>query len=246
MDCPLCLVEVLPGELLTGVDLGCKFLAVLGRSCVDEGAVVGDLRAVLLGGVCFAVPVGGVGAVVGQTVTGSGQDDVNVVGVESVGATGQPAEVDGACGHGLAGSVVAGADGDVNFVNVIAKLGHLGLNELGQILGAGNDNVGVLGRNELKGQLVEMLILCCGGFGSLGFGSLGLFGSGSAGLAACAESKYHDKCEKQCYGLFHFCFFLQTKFYGSGGSMRRQMYRFKLKNTVIPHFSRRVPTLNIA
>ena len=204
LNCPLCLVEVFPGELFTGCDLGCQFLAVLGRSCVDQGAVVGDLRTVLLGGVFFAVPGGGVGAVVGQAVAGSGEDDVDVIGVESVGAAGEPAEVDRACGHSLAGSIVAGADGDVNFVDVIAEVCHLSLDELGQILGAGDDNVGVLGRNELESQLVE--VGPCGL--SIGNGlSSGCFSSsGSRRLTAGAEGEHHNKCEKQCYGLFHFLF----------------------------------------
>ena len=101
LNCPhFALSRSSQGEFrFTGCDLGCQFLAVLGRSCIDQGAVVGDLRTVLLGGVGFTpFQVVGVGAVVGQAVAGSGEDDVNIIGVEGVGAAGEPAEVDGACG----------------------------------------------------------------------------------------------------------------------------------------------------
>ena len=72
---------------------------------VDQGAVEGDLRAVLLGGVLLAVPVGGVLAVVAPTVAGGGKKNLGVVGLEGIGAARKPAEIDGAGCHGLAGSL---------------------------------------------------------------------------------------------------------------------------------------------
>ena len=86
----------------------------------------------------------------------------------------------------------------------VTEVCHLSLDELGQILGTGDDNIGVLGRNELESQLVEVgpcglsigSGLSCGGFSS----------SGSRRLTAGAEGEHHNKCEKQCYGLFHFLF----------------------------------------
>ena len=208
LDCPSRLVEILPGEGLTGVDLCSKLLAVLGRSCVDQRAVVGDLGAVLLGGICFAVPVSRIGAVVGKTVAGGGEDNVHIVRVQRVGAAGEPAKVDGAGRHGLAGRVVAGADSDIDLVDVVAELAHLSLHELGQILGAGDDNVGILRGNELESQLVEVLIFS-GLFGRSFRGSVssslsrGLGRGGSGGLAAGAQRENHHEGQEKCDNLLH-------------------------------------------
>ena len=152
------LVEVFPGQLFAGVDLGGQLLAVLGRGGVDQGAVEGHLlvgRQRLVG---VAVPGRRVGAVVGQAGAGRGQDDVDLLrlAVDGVGAARQPAHVDGAGAHRLAGGLIAGADGDFDLADVVAQLGHLGLDELRQILGAGDDDVRVLGRDELEGQLVHL------------------------------------------------------------------------------------------
>lgn len=79
--------------------------------------------------------------------------------------------------HSLAGGVVAGADRDVDFVDVVAELGHFSLHELGKVLRASDDDVGVLGGNKLKRQFVEMLVF--GGFFGRGFFSRGFFSAGS-------------------------------------------------------------------
>ena len=208
---PGSLVQIFPGQLLTGVDLGGQLLAVGRGSCVDQRTVVGDLRAILLGGVGFAVPVSGVLAVVGQAVTGSGQNDIGIVGVQGVGAAGQPAQIDGTGGHGLTGGVIAGADSDVNFVDVVAQLCHLGLDQLGQVLSAGNDDVGVLGGNELQSQLVEVRTGSFGLSGLLGDADIGFGGSlglGSGGLAAGAQRQDQNQCHGQCKDLFHFEYLL--------------------------------------
>ena len=208
---PGSLVQIFPGQLFTGVDLGGQLLAVGRGSCVDQRTIVGDLRAILLGGVGFAVPVSGVLAVVGQAITGSGQNDLGIVGVQGVGAAGQPAQIDGTGGHGLTGGVIAGTDGDVNFVDVVAQLCHLGLDQLGQVLGAGNDDVGVLGGNELQSQLVEVRTGSFGLSGLLGDADIGFGGSlglGSGGLAAGTQRQDQNQCHGQCKDLFHFEYLL--------------------------------------
>ena len=147
---PVGLGEVIPGELLARVDLGGQLLAVSGRRGVDQGAIEGDLRAVLEGLVGLAVPGLGILAVVGKTRAGGGQDDVHIVAEQRVGAARQPAQIDGAGGHGLAGRLVVGADGDVDILHVVALLEQRGLEQLRQILGAGDDHVSVLGGDELE------------------------------------------------------------------------------------------------
>ena len=89
-------VKIFPGEGFAVVDLLGQLLAVFGGGGVDQGTIVGYLGAVLLGGVSFAVPVRGVGAVVGQAVAGGGQYNVGIIGIEGIGAAGQPAKIDGA------------------------------------------------------------------------------------------------------------------------------------------------------
>ena len=147
---PVGLGEVIPGELLARVDLGGQLLAVSGRRGIDQGAIEGDLRAVLEGLVGFAVPGGRILAVVGQARAGSRQDDVHIVAEQRIGAARQPAQINGAGGHGLAGRLVVGADGDVDVLHVIALLEQRGFEQLRQVLGAGDDDVSVLGGDELK------------------------------------------------------------------------------------------------
>ena len=207
LNSPGSLVQVLPGQSLTGVDLSSQLLTVSGGSCVDQRTVVGDLGAILSGGVLFAVPVGGVLAVVGQAVTGSSQNDLGVIGVQRIGAAGQPADVDSTSRHCLTGGIVAGAHSDIDFVDVIAQVCHLGLDQLGQVCGAGNDDVSVLGGNKLQSQLVKVRTH------SLGlsdfFGSC--CGSGRRSLflrAAGAQGQDQNHCHDQCKDLFHFGFLL--------------------------------------
>ena len=147
---PVRLGEVVPSQLFAGVDLRGKLLAVSGRRGVDEGAIEGDLRAVLQGLVGVAVPGLGVFAVVGQTRTGSGQDNIHVVAEQRVGAARQPAQIDGAGSHRFASRFVVGADRDVDVLHVIALFEQRSLEQLRQVLGAGDDDVSVLRRNELK------------------------------------------------------------------------------------------------
>ena len=61
----------------------------------------------------------------GQAVAGGCQDNIAAVIVENIGAAGDQANIGGTCGERLADSLIAGADGDVDFLDVIAELCEL-------------------------------------------------------------------------------------------------------------------------
>ena len=86
-----------------------------------------------------------------QAVAGRGQDDLCAVVIQDIGTAGDQADVDGAGFETFADRLIGGADGDLNFADVIAFLGQLVLEQLLERLGRGDDLLRLAGGN--KGDL---------------------------------------------------------------------------------------------
>ena len=168
-DCPAAGVEIVPGDFLTGLDLGCNLASVLGRSCIHQAAVVGDrLAGDTRRSVGFAVPGLRILGVIAQSITGSRQGKRRIIGIVCIGRSRQPCDVNGTGSQSFAGNVVvrSGTDSDFNIADVISALGHLFLQQLRELGCALQNGFCVTGRNKLHLQNIDGTLgsgtVCCG------------------------------------------------------------------------------------
>ena len=193
-DAPVGAVQILPGQLLTVVDLGQQLLTLGGGTGDKQGAVGDSLILGSLGGLAV-VPILGVVGILVQAVAGSGQDDIGAVIVQHIGAAGDQAHVDGAGLKAFANGFVGGADGDLHVAHLIALGGQLVLQHLLQGLGGGDDLLRLTGRDERDLQGLDLL-------GTLGVAALLIVASIAA---AGHERQGHDQRQQKRKNLLH-CF----------------------------------------
>ena len=218
-DAPVGAVEIVPGQLFTGVDLGGQLLTLFGRAGDEQGAVGNGLLVGSLGGLAV-VPVLGVVGVLAQTIAGRGQNDLRAVVIQDIGTAGDQADVDGAGFQTFADRLIGGADGDLNFADVIAFLGQLVLEQLLERLGRGDDLLRLAGGNKgdlqrfdgLRSRFRSLFGLGGGGVcfsgsirGFCGLGSGGAVGSHRVGVCAAAgqNADQHDERKQKCKTFFH-------------------------------------------
>ena len=135
---PVQAVQILPGQLLAAVDLSCCSTSCLRRACHDEGSVIGNLLVHCLCGLVL-VPDLRVVVIDGKAVSCGGAKHLSPVIIEHIGAARDEADVNGAGLQALAYCLEAGAHGNVDILDVIAKLSHLGLDHGLQGLCGGHD-----------------------------------------------------------------------------------------------------------
>ena len=185
-------VQVVPGQLLPGVDLGEQLLALLaGTGQQDTAVVSAHVLCVLLDGA--VVPVGGVLRVLVDGIAQGGQQHIAVVGEEHIVAAGDEAQVRAARAEGLAHGGVAGAHGHVDLAHVVALFQQLCLQQLLQRLRGLGDEVGVRIGRKCDFQRVHLLYIGVGR-------SLRRLPGAAAGQESGAQRQAQQKCGNL---LFH-------------------------------------------
>ena len=191
-DAPVGAVQILPGQLLTGVDLLHQLLTLVRGAGDEQGAVGHGLLVGSLGGLTV-VPVLGIVGILAQAVAGSGQNDLSAVIVQHIGAAGNQTHIDGTGLQAFAHRLVGGADSDLHIAHFVAQLGQLVLQHLLQGLGSGDDLLRLAGRHESDLQRLDLL------------GAVGIVGAFGIGLvaAACQQAQRHDQHQQKRNDLFH-------------------------------------------
>ena len=133
--------QLLPGQLIPGVDLGGQGLALLAGTGQEDGAVIGGhLPGIGAGGA--VVPVGGILRIFAVSGPQGRQQHIAVITVQGVGAAGDEAHIGASGGEGLAHGLVGGAYGELDILYVVALFQELLLQHTAQGLGGGHDDLG--------------------------------------------------------------------------------------------------------
>ena len=181
-------VEIVPRQLLAGVDLLEQRLTLGARTGQNDRAVVGrHVLCVFLDGA--VVPVGGVVGVLVDAVAQRRQQHVAVIGKQDIVAAGDEADVRAAGAERLAHGGVARTDGHVDVLHVIALFEELRLEQRLKRLGRCRDLVGVRIRRERDLQALDRLCAA----------------AAAAVLLAAAghQTERHDQRQHHCHYFFH-------------------------------------------
>ena len=188
-------VQVIPGQFFPVIDLGQQLLSLFGGTGQDDAAVVGAhvLRVFLNGAV---IPVGRLFRVLVDGIAQGSKQYITVIGEQNIVAAGDKADVGTAGTEGLAHGRVAGADGHVDLLHIIALFQELCLQQLLQRLGGRDDlvRVGVRGERDLQGgdlgDIVFRAAVIVGGFRLLA-------------CTAGGDTQAQCQCEDACDDFFH-------------------------------------------
>ena len=182
-------VEIIPGQLFTGVDLGLQLLTLFAGTGQNDAAVIGaHILGVFLDGA--VIPVSRVLGILVDGVAQSGEQHVAIVGEEDVVAAGDEADVRAAGAERLAHGGVACADGHVNILHVIALFQQLRLEQRLERFGRRRDLIGVRIRGERDLQTLDRL------------GAAASF-SGVLLAAAGHQTERQDQRQHHCHYFFH-------------------------------------------
>ena len=192
-------VEIVPGQIFAGVDLGLQCLTLFAGTGQNDTAVIGaHILGVFLNSA--VVPVGGVLGILVDGIAQRGEQHIAVIGEQDVVAAGDEADVGAAGAEGLAHSGVAGAHGHVDVLHVIALFQELCLKQLLQRLRGGGDliRVGVGGEGDFQrgdllhaGRVGVTVVICRGGLLT-----------GTAGGEAQTQGQGQNSCKKLFHGIY--------------------------------------------
>ena len=181
-------VEIVPRQLLAGVDLCQQFLTLRTRAGQNDRAIVGRhvLRVFLNRAV---VPVSRVRGVLVDAVAQCSQQHVAVIGKQDIVAAGDEADVRAAGAERLAHGSVARADGHVDILHVIALFQQLCLEQRLKRFGRRRDLIGIRigGKRDLQ-ALDRLCAASC---------------SGILLAAAGQQTERHDQRQHHCHYFFH-------------------------------------------
>ena len=191
-DAPVGAVQVFPSQLFAVINLSEQLLTLIGGAGDHESTIGNSLLFGSFGGLAI-VPILGVIGILAEAVTGGSEDDLGAVIVQNIGAAGDEANIDGTGFQTFADCLVGGADGDLNFADLVAFFGQLFLEHCLQGLGDGDDLGGLTGRNESDLE---------------GFDLLGIRVIAGGGVVAAADhhAEDHDDYQQKRKQLFHLFF----------------------------------------
>ena len=152
---PLGAVQIVPGQFLTGIDLGTQLLTLLRRTSNNQGTIGYSLIGGSFGGL-VVVPVLGTVRINAQTVTGGSQDYFGAIVIQYIGTAGDQTYIGCTGRKALAYGFIAGTNCDLHIAYIVAFLRQLGLEHLLEGLGSSDDLIGFPGGNKCNSQGIDL------------------------------------------------------------------------------------------